>query len=466
MSDFTIDTRPTLDFHERLKEIALNDTDSLHRALLQSNDEMARFGDSGLDSKQILDAALTAFLLDQAGVRTLYQFATTLHNLVEKTLNYVIDSPELLRTHFPSHERIFPHLKKTAGTGNWQVISRCDLAITPGGGIKVMELNNGCPGGYIVSRHLIEPSKHALRRFGFGEEIAGWSSVTVEPNAIVDTLLKLETKAGIEPGVIGILYDENELKFELDELAREFEKSGRVAKVADARKLEYRDGKLFDGADYLSATYNKFRVSTPDSPNHCWKAGFEERYPAYLRAQDEGVVVTINNLCGMTIAEDKGLLALLRRPEFQELMSPEEQALVQHSVLWTERLEDREVEIDGAMTNVLEHVRTNKDRYVIKPANEGRGFGVVIGKSATQETWDEACKLNPELPCIVQEYVELISMPVGNVRSGKFAIDPMHLTLAVANADGTPHGLVCRISSELVTNVSQCGFGQAAFQLS
>ncbi|MEM1294235.1 MAG: hypothetical protein AAGH89_02650 [Verrucomicrobiota bacterium] len=465
MSDFTIDTRPTLDFHERVKEIALKDAESLHRALVQSNDEMARFGDSGLDSKQILDAALTAFLLDRPGVETLYQLATTLHHLVEKVLDHVIDSPELLQTHFPSHQRIFPYLKKTAGTDNWQVISRCDLAVTPGGEIKVMELNNGCPGGYIVSRHLIEPSTQALERFGFGEEVAGWSSVTVEPSAIVETVLKLESNSGLEPGVIGILFDENELRFELDELAREFEKSGRRAKVADARKLEYRDGRLFDSEDYLSATYNKFRVSTPDSPNHCWRAGFEDRYPAYLKAQNEGTVVTVNNLCGMTVAEDKGFLGLLRRPEFLALMTVEERALVHQCVPWTERLEDREMEIDGALVNILEHVRSNKDRYVIKPANEGRGFGVLIGKSATQEEWDAVCRIDPILPCIVQDYVELISMPVGNVRSGEFAIDPMYLTLAIANADGKPHGLVCRISGELVTNVSQRGFGQAAFEV-
>lgn len=465
MADFTIDTKPTLDFHARVKEIALRDTESLHRALVQSNDEMARFGDSGLDSKKILDAALTAFLLDQAGVDTLYRLATTLHNLVEKVLDQIIASPELLQRHFPSHERIFPYLRKTAGTSNWQVISRCDLAVTPEGDIKVMELNNGCPGGYIVSRHLIEPSKQALERFGFGEEIAGWNSVTVEPSAIVSTLLDLEAKSGVEPGVIGILFDENELRFELEELAREFEKVGRTARVADARALEFRDGRLYAGEDHLSATYNKFRVSTPDSPNHCWGAGFEERYPAFLKAQNDGAVVTINNLCGMTVAEDKGLLGLLRRPEFLELMTPEERALVHQCVPWTERLEDREMEIEGKTVNVLDHVRSNKDRYVIKPANEGRGFGVLIGKSTSQEEWDAACEIDPVLPCIVQDYVELIAMPVGNVRSGEFAIDPMYLTLAVANADGKPHGLVCRISGELVTNVSQRGFGQAAFRV-
>jgi len=91
---------------------------------------------------------------------------------------------------------------------------------------------------------------------------------------------------------------------------------------------------------YFSSVYNKFRVSTPRSANHCWKDGFEQRYADLLAAMQSGAVVAVNNLWGMSILEDKALLALFRRPEFRSEFSTEELSLIDEHVLWTARLEE------------------------------------------------------------------------------------------------------------------------------
>ena len=58
----------------------------------------------------------------------------------------------------------------------------------------------------------------------------------------------------------------------------------------------------------ISATFNKLRISTPRSPNHCWCDGFEERYASFLSALADNAVTSINNLCALTVGEDKALL--------------------------------------------------------------------------------------------------------------------------------------------------------------
>ncbi|NIP87432.1 MAG: hypothetical protein GTO03_18515 [Planctomycetales bacterium] len=100
---------------------------------------------------------------------------------------------------------------------------------------------------------------------------------------------------------------------------------------------------------------------------------------------------------------------------------------------------------------------------MIKPANEGRGFGVVIGKYCSQQEWDAACQLQENVPQVVQEFAETLTFPVVSHRGGRVHADPMYLTLGLGILAGRYDGLVSRISTNPVTNVAREGFGQAVF---
>ncbi|MEM0970387.1 MAG: hypothetical protein AAGJ31_13605, partial [Verrucomicrobiota bacterium] len=374
-------------------------------------------------------------------------------------------SSERIARYFPDHQRIAPFLRKTVGSDHWQIVSRYDVILTPLGEIKLLELNTGCPGGFMIAKDRVSPTKTAFELLEPGTT-SSWTSVNMQPSVIVDTVLDLEKKAGMEPGLIAVMNDENQIRFELDQMVSEFRLRGRDALVIDARELTYENQTLSFRGQRISASYNKFRVSTPDSQNHCWKRGFEERYEAFLQAQQEGVFVSVNNLCGMSIAEDKGMLALFFEPEIRELFSRTELSLIDQCIPWTGRLENREATIDGRTENLLPFLRANKDRFVLKPANEGRGFGVLIGKLLSQEEWELAIEPNPEVPYVIQEFVESVSLPIGNEKDGSFDMHSTYLTLALAIAQGKPMGLISRVSQNAVTNVAQQGFIQAIFTTS
>jgi hypothetical protein len=126
-------------------------------------------------------------------------------------------------------------------------------------------------------------------------------------------------------------------------------------------------------------------------------------------------------------------------------------------------LADGTVEFHGEKIDLLATVRQDRQRFVIKPANEGRGYGVVIGKYCSGDQWESACRLQDDLPKVVQEFVETLTIPVVSNRGGRVKADPMYLTLGLGTIAGRYEGLVSRISANPVTNVAREGFGQAVF---
>ena len=63
---------------------------------------------------------------------------------------------------------------------------------------------------------------------------------TIDTFSYVGRLLQIETDAGIEPGAIGVLFDENRNQYELDLMIRQFEAHGREAILLDTADLQLR----------------------------------------------------------------------------------------------------------------------------------------------------------------------------------------------------------------------------------
>ena len=192
------------------------------------------------------------------------------------------------------------------------------MAVTPDGRLKLMELNTGCPGGFLIAEAMSNVTRH-----GFSE-LDGLLRVRrkmgTQRDDPTDTHWSTNSwnwkrPRGIEPDAIGILNDENNLIFELDLLPDAFRKHGRQVAIADAATL-HRDGdRLMLGSQVLSLVYNKFRISTPKSRNHCWQSGLRESLCTISSPSQQGhEVVSVNNFGGMLLAEDKSLLAVLHEP--------------------------------------------------------------------------------------------------------------------------------------------------------
>ncbi len=465
--------------------IQLEATNQLHRQLIRSAagdaagyqsvsrhamEVLAEHG-TKFEGDKTMAFALSALCLDRPSMESLQTLAESLHGIVEKAVDWVLATPERFERYFSDHQRIRPWLQKTKGLSSWQAVSRYDAVIMADGGLRIMELNTGCPAGFMHAEefsNVTQTAMNTLRRqgadIGSGLGLEADRFGTIPGDALVTELLALEALSQIPPGVVGLVNDENGLRNELELIAQAFRREGREAKVMSAEDIRHQDGRAFWQDRAVSLFYNKIRISTADGPTHHWSPGFETRYAGFLEAIQNEAAAAVNNLAALTVAEDKGLLEVLRLPEFVAELSPSDRQFINDYVLWTARLSERKIDWQGQTVDLLPFVRTNREKFVIKPANEGRGFGVVVGKYATEKEWLAACDKSADLPSVVQEYAEAARLPVvrGQNGGGLDVLDH-HLTVGLAVIRGKARGVLSRISSHPVTNVGREGVVQAVF---
>jgi hypothetical protein len=456
-----LDLAPTRELHERLQaDLDAREADYA-RQLHQANESLHRRKITFGGARDMV-TGLSALLLEPRDVAALDATAQSVYRLVEQTLDWLAESPDRIRRHFPHLERMIPHLFATRGWKGKQVVSRYDAVVTPSGDLKIVELNTCCPAGFLHSETFCEATQNALASLSPGEGFEKLRPAAIDPNALMEGLLAIEQAAGLRPEMVAALTDENQILHELDLLLAGFQRAGsRSIEVIDARELEYRGGRLLHRGRAISLTYNKFRISVPGSHNHCWRDGFEERYAAYLRAVQDGAAVSVNNLFGMAVGEDKGLLALWSEGELTEQFTPAQREFVQRHVAWTRALRPCQTQWRGRTIRLPDFVCENREHFVIKPSGEGRGYGVVIGKYASEETWRTACNPDPQTPCIVQEFIPPLELPVVACRNGHVAAETMFLTVGLATVCGRYRGVLSRVSPNPVTNVAQSGMVQA-----
>lgn len=453
---------PTRRLASSLAELCGREPERLTRILSAAD---ARLGqhDRSFGGLKNLSVALTALLLEPAGVAALRDTAERLFRIVDRVVDWIIVSPARCERLAGDYRRVFPYLRKTPGARRWQAISRYDAVVCEDGRIRVIELNTGCPAGFMHAEAFTRTTAIALDELGTLARTAA-TSATIRPQALVDGLLAIERAAapsGIEPGLVALLTDENKLTHELDLMLDDLTARGRAARIIAAEEIEFDGQKATHNGEPISLCYDKFRISVPTSKNHCWRAGFEKRYAGFLSAQQAGAIVAVNNLAAQTIAEDKSLLATLALPEVAKLLSADERSFVAENVLWTARLEDQRVERHGETIDLLRYVAEHPDEFVIKPSSEGRGFGVVIGRDCPRDEWSALCQVDAATPRVVQDYVEPVRLPVVCQSGDGLEVREMFLTLGLATVNGRYEGVLSRVSPSRITNVARQGYVQA-----
>lgn len=390
---------------------------------------------------------LGAVVVDAEAEARFAALALRLHDLVERAVDWALADPRRLARYFPEHQRMTAWLRRTPGLATWQGYSRYDAILGARGELQFIELNTGCPGSFHNAPRYHETLGAALREI-LGPSALPPAPIGIPAGVLPDLLLAAEARAGAARDLVAVLNDENGLHFELALMVEALRERGREAVLADAADLVFADGRLRLDGRPVSATFNKFRLSTPASPHHCWKPGFERRYAGFLAALEAGAMASINNLAALSVAEDKGLLALLHQPEFQQELGADDRAFVATHVAWTARLRS-DGGIGGAIPVDLERERAS---LVVKPANEGRGYGVVIGATSTPEQWRVATKPDPAVPAVVQRFLAPLRLPVLALRDTELFAADYFTTLSLAVVAGRYVGCHFRASPGQAVN--------------
>ena len=166
--------------------------------------------------------------------------------------------------------------------------------------------------------------------------------------------------------------------------------------------------------------------------------------------------------------DQKSCWEILTDPQFtQKYFNADERQVFRRHILWTRVVSDRGTQLpDGQSGGLLDFIRREQERLVMKPNRSYGGEGVLIGHLVTKAEWDlaiEKALADPER-WVVQE---LASIPVSEFPvvgpDGKVYFEPFYTVMGFAS---TKYGLsiLGRASQKQVVNVAQRG-GMCALML-
>jgi hypothetical protein len=166
------------------------------------------------------------------------------------------------------------------------------------------------------------------------------------------------------------------------ELFRDFfERSGYPSVICTPQELEFRNNRLSVGDKEIDIVYKRLLVNE--------YLPIIREYPALLDAYRAGAICMVNSFRSKLIHK-KALFAVLTDPKHAGLFSDDELAAIQAHVPWTRVVRDEHTDYFGREVNLLDFIRADGERLVLKPNDDYGGHGITIGWNVDQRGWDDA----------------------------------------------------------------------------
>jgi hypothetical protein len=176
---------------------------------------------------------------------------------------------------------------------------------------------------------------------------------------------------------------------------------------------------------------------------------------AFVEAYRSGAAVFVNSF-RTKFVHKKMLFGILTDEKYQHLFTEPELAAIKNSVPWTRRLEPVSTSHNGVEVDLLDYVRRNRERLVLKPNDEYGGEGIFIGWECDENAWDQAIQGALAGDYLVQARVKTsrevfphIDQSDGSVRMIEQLLDLDPLLFF-----GKVRGAFTRLSSSSLANVT------------
>ena len=166
------------------------------------------------------------------------------------------------------------------------------------------------------------------------------------------------------------------------QLFREFfESAGFPAVICTPQELDFSDKRLSVNGLEIDIVYKRLLVNE--------YLPIIAEYPALLNAYRARSICMVNSFRSKLIHK-KALFAVLTDERRGALFSAAEQEAIRAHVPWTRIVKDERSDYHAEKIDLLEFVRKNSERLVLKPNDDYGGHGITIGWNTDQSTWDTA----------------------------------------------------------------------------
>jgi len=231
--------------------------------------------------------------------------------------------------------------------------------------------------------------------------------------------------------------------------AEYFRAQGIDTVIAEPAELEYRGGALYAGEGRVDLIYKRVLIS--ELVERC---GLEH---PMVRAVTDGAVCMVNGF-RCKILHKKASLAVLSDEANADLFDGRELGAIRAHIPWTRVLSDRVTTFEGREADLVELVRRNRERMVLKPNDEYGGTGIVLGWEVDDSTWDEALRRGLDLGFIVQDRIAIPTEPYPTFTGGTLRVEDRIMDTAPFVFQGEyMDGCLTRLSTESLVNVTAGG---------
>ncbi|HEY3040031.1 MAG TPA: hypothetical protein VGJ66_14925 [Pyrinomonadaceae bacterium] len=168
------------------------------------------------------------------------------------------------------------------------------------------------------------------------------------------------------------------------ELFKEFfEREGYPSIICSPDELEFDGNRLRAGDFQIDIVYKRLLVNE--------YLPIMRESPALLDAYRAGAACMVNSFRSKLIHK-KALFAVLTDQRRAALFSSEEQEAISKHVPWTRLVRKEKTDYFGKEIDLLEYIKANRDKLVLKPNDDYGGHGITIGWNTDELRWEEALR--------------------------------------------------------------------------
>ena len=166
------------------------------------------------------------------------------------------------------------------------------------------------------------------------------------------------------------------------ELFKEFfEGQGYSSIICSPEQLQFDNNRLHLGDFQIDIVYKRLLVNE--------YLPIMKECPALLDAYRAGAICMVNSFRSKLIHK-KALFAVLTSANRAHLFTEDERAAISAHVPWTRLVRAEMSDYKEKDIDLLEFVRANRHKLVLKPNDDYGGHGITIGWNTDESTWNEA----------------------------------------------------------------------------
>ena len=193
---------------------------------------------------------------------------------------------------------------------------------------------------------------------------------------------------------------------------------------------------------------------------HEFLARYDDTHPLDRAYVNDDVCLVNPFRC--KIMHKKAVFEMLTDEQRHDWFTKSEQEAIRRSVPWTRRVADRKTTREGRKIGLLDFIRKNRSRLVLKPNDDYGGHGVHFGAQLDEREWDNAIQTALSADYIVQDALDLHPELFPVFSETDWKLQPMFVDTNPFLFRGKVCGAMVRLSATPIVNVTSGG-GETGF---